>query len=133
MRLAWSWILIDSKKRILLLKRSDYTKAFPNCWTIPWWRWEKWESAEEIVVREVLEETGLDFIPKQLFEKTEIENSWEIILSNRFLWEFSWRIKIQEEEADWYGWFTYEECKKLKIAFDYKRVINELNKKEILL
>ena len=132
MRLAWWWILIDSKNRILLLKRSDYTKAFPWYWTIPSWRWEEWENAKEITIREVFEETGLVFIPTELYSKAEVMNSWEEILSNRFLWTYSWSIKIQEVEADWYAWYFYEECKKLKLAFNYSELIEKLYKDWIL-
>ncbi len=132
MRLAGVWILIDSKNRVLLLKRSDYTKSFPWYWTMPWGRWEKWETAEQIVVREVFEETGLNFEPKSLYYTTETMNSWEEIFSHRFLWEFSWKINIQEEEADWYAWYSYEECLNLKVAFDYLNVIKQLYKEWIL-
>ena len=127
MRLGWIWVIIDSEKRILLLKRSNYTKAFPLAWTLPWWRWKKWETPEEITIREVKEETWLDFIPKKLFHKSENMNSWE----NRFLWSFSWKIKIQEE-ADWYAWYTYEETKKLQIAFDYVDVLKKLYKEWLI-
>jgi ADP-ribose pyrophosphatase YjhB (NUDIX family) len=112
--------------RILLLKRSNYTKAFPHHWTMPGGRWEAWENPEEIVVREVLEETSLSFNPDKLYFESEQENSWEMTHSHRFLWTWNGKIDIQEEEADWYAWYTYEETKNLKIAFDYSEVIEKL-------
>ena len=132
MRISWVWILVDNKKRILLLKRSDYTKSFPGYWTMPGGRWEKWESPEEVVIREVEEETGLLFVPTKIYMKSEVMNSWEEISSNRFLWSYSWEVKIQEDEADWYAWYTYEETKVLKIAFDYSDTIEELYKDWII-
>lgn len=132
MRPAWTWILIDRYNRILMLKRSNYTKAFPHYWTIPGWRWEPWENPKEIVVREIKEETNLDFTPSSLYETSQQENSWELTHSHRFLWKYEWEIKIQEEEADWYAWYTYEETKNLKIAFDYTEIIEKLYKDWIL-
>ncbi len=126
MRLAASWIVIDKENRILLLKRSNYTKAFPHHWTMPWWRWETWENPEDIVKREVKEEAWLDFTPTRLIMDTIIENVWTPVHSHRYLWEWTWKVNIQDEEADWFAWYSYEETKNLKIAFDYKEVIEKL-------
>lgn len=132
MRLAWTWIIIDENKRILLLKRSNYTSAFPYHWTMPWWRWEKWEITEEIAIREVKEETNLDFIPSKLYNEYKVENSWEMTHSHRYLWTYSWKIDIQTDEADWYAWYTYEETKNLKIAFNYADIIEMLHKDNLI-
>lgn len=126
MRPAWTWIIIDEYKRILLLKRSNYTRAFPHYWTMPGWRWEAWENPEDIVIREVQEETWLSFSPNKLYCTNETENSGEIVHAHRFLWSWKWKMNIQEEEADWYAWYTYEETKSLKIAFDYPNIIEKL-------
>jgi len=126
MRPAWTWIIIDEMNRILLLKRSNYTKAFPHHWTMPGGRWESWENPEEIVVREVEEETWLHFTPTKLFHVSENKNGDETVKAHRFIWTWNWKINIQEEEADWYAWYTCEETKSLKIAFDYAEVIEKL-------
>jgi ADP-ribose pyrophosphatase YjhB (NUDIX family) len=128
MRNAASWIIIDKYKRILLTKRSNYTKAFPFYWTLPWWRWEPLENPKDIVIREIKEEVWLDFKPTKLYFSCIMENSWEDTKSHRFLWEWLWSIKIQMEEADWYAWYSYEEIKNLKIAFNYKEMIEMLYK-----
>lgn len=127
MRLAAGWIIIKEKK-ILLIKRSNYTKSFPGFWTIPSGRQEGNESAEKLAIREVKEETWLDFEPVTLFHESVVENSWSNVLAKRFLWNFSWVIKIQEEEADWYAWYTYDEAMKLDLAFDYADVLKKLHK-----
>lgn len=126
MRPAWTGIIIDATSRILLLKRSNYTKAFPYHWTMPGGRWEADENPEEIVVREVLEETGLAFTPEKLYHTSEQKNTNEIVKAHRFIWTWTGNISIQEEEADWYAWYTYEETKSLQIAFDYAEVIEQL-------
>lgn len=132
MRLASSWIIIDNKKRILLTKRSNYTKAFPWFWTIPWWRWNEWENPEQVVIREIKEEIWLDFKPTKLFHNCIVKHSWNDINSNRFLWEYSWKIDIQEEEVDWYAWYTYEETKNLQIAFNHRETIEMLKNESLI-
>ena len=131
MRLAWNALIIKNNK-ILLLKRSNYTPSFPWYWTVPWGRQDAGEIAKQTVIREVKEETNLDFVPTKLFQTSVTENSWEQIHSHRFLWEFSWEVKIQEEEADDYGWFTYEESKKLDMAFDYREVLDKLREEKYI-
>lgn len=131
MRTWASWIIIKNKK-ILLLKRGNYTKAFPWFWTFPWGRQENLESAEEIVVREVYEESWLLFTPEKLYQKSIVKNWNEDILSYRFIGSFIWDIVVQYEEADGYAWYTYEETKNLNIAFDYKEVLDMLRDDNIL-
>jgi len=132
MRLTWVWILIDESGRILLLKRSNYTKMFPYQWDIPGWRWELWENAEEIVTRELKEETQLDFSPTKLYEVVQVEHSGETLSVHKFLWTYAGKIDVQEEEVDGYAWYTYEETQKLEIAFTHPATIQQLYKDWLL-
>ncbi len=127
MRLSAWWIIIRDKK-VLLTKRSSYTQAFPWYWTLPSWRWEEDETAEQVAIREVKEEIGLDFQPTELFHTSIIQHTVEELQTNRFLWSYSWEIKIQEEEVDWYAWYSYEEALELQLAFDYRDLIEKLHK-----
>jgi len=123
MILAASGILLDHKK-ILLLKRSDYTPNYPGHWGCPGGRAESGETAEENVIREVKEECNLDFVPQTIF-KTGI---WKNRNFYRFLGSWSGTIKIQEEEVKSFGWFSYDETKKLQFSFDYKEVVELLRR-----
>lgn len=132
MRPAGTGIIIDDMQRILLLKRSNYTTAFPHHWTMPSGRWEAGEKPEEIVVREIEEEVWLGFKPTKLFHVSDQVNGSETVKAHRFIGDWSWKISIQEEEADWYAWYSYEETKSLKIAFDYADVVELLYKEWLI-
>jgi ADP-ribose pyrophosphatase YjhB (NUDIX family) len=93
---------------------------------MPSGRWEAWENPEEIVTREVEEETWLIFTPTKLIHTSQQTNWDEEVKAHRFIWTWTGKINIQEEEADWYAWYSYQETKSLKLAFDYADVIEIL-------
>ena len=59
--------IILKEKKILLVKRSDYTPTFPHTWACPGGRGDEGELPENAVVREVKEEVDLDFKPSKLY------------------------------------------------------------------
>jgi 8-oxo-dGTP pyrophosphatase MutT (NUDIX family) len=115
--------LIIRENRILLTKRSNYTKMFPHYWTLPGWKWDKNETPEDVVIREIKEELWVDFQIGKLFFHENIEFNWEPWSVNRFIGDYKWKLSMQEEEIDWYAWYTFEETKDLKIAFNHTEVI----------
>lgn len=63
-----SLILIDQQNRILLLKRDNKPGIlFPNCWSIIGGTTENDESAEDTIIRECFEETGIRLTSFQKF------------------------------------------------------------------
>ncbi len=127
MILAASGIILQNKK-ILLLQRSNYTQNYPEFWGCPGGRAEKGETAKQNVIREVKEECNLDFKPTEIL-KTGV---WQDRNYYRFLGNWSGEIKIQEEEVQSFGWFTFKESFKLNLSFDYKEVIDLLHKKQLI-
>ena len=51
---------------MLLTRRTSRLKAFPNAWVMPGGHIEIGESLEEGVIREILEETGIDIKTERL-------------------------------------------------------------------
>ncbi|WP_457618777.1 NUDIX hydrolase [Lutibacter sp.] len=127
MVLAASGIILQNKK-ILLLKRLNYTKNYPKHWGCPGGRAEEGETAEQNVIREVKEECNLDFTPTSILKK----GVWQDRYYYRFLGNWTGKIKIQELEVLDYNWFSYKEAIKLKLSFDYKEVIELLYKKQLI-
>ncbi len=125
--LAASGIILKDKK-ILLIKRSNYTKVYPDFWACPGGRAEPNETAEQNVIREVKEEVNLDFTPTEILTNA----TWQNRFLYRFLGTWSGSIKIQEEEVADFGWFTYDEAKQLELAFDYVHVIDLVRKKNLI-
>ena len=127
MILAASGILLKGKN-ILLLQRSNYTQNYPGFWGCPGGRAEKNETAEQNVIREVKEESNLDFSPSEII-KTGV---WQNRKFYRFLGKWSGEIKIQEKEVVNYGWFSYDEAIKLDFSFDYKEIVELLHSRNLL-
>jgi ADP-ribose pyrophosphatase YjhB (NUDIX family) len=127
MVLAASGIILENKK-ILLLKRSNYSERYPGFWGCPGGRAIKGETAEQNVIREVKEECNLDFTPTKIIKK----GVWKEVKYYRFLGNWSGKIIIQEKEVTDYNWFSYPEAIKLQLSFDYKEILELLHSKKLL-
>jgi ADP-ribose pyrophosphatase YjhB (NUDIX family) len=85
-------ILLDEKK-ILLCKRGKIEKRFPGRWGCPAGRRDTLEeSFEDIAIREVGEESGLDFRPRKLFDVYEMELDDRKVVTHLFLGDYSGNI-----------------------------------------
>ncbi|MCH8004332.1 MAG: NUDIX hydrolase [Nanoarchaeota archaeon] len=124
---ASSAIILKDKK-ILLVKRSNYTEIFPQCWACPGGLAEGNESAEKTVSREVKEEINFNFKPTRLFSTGKYQ---ERVLY-RFLGDWHGQVKIQKGELSDWNWFSYEEAIKLTLAFDYREIIEKLHKEKLI-
>lgn len=120
--------IIISEKKILLIRRTYDTSEFPGCWGCPGGRANPGETPEEIAIREVKEETGLDFKPTIFFARAQHKDRD----MHRFLGTWSGKINIQEEESTGWGWFTYAEAIHLNLSFDYRDVIEKLHEEGLI-
>jgi 8-oxo-dGTP pyrophosphatase MutT (NUDIX family) len=83
------------------------------------------EDSAQTVVREVREETNLEFKP--IYFKSYMENfphyGW-VAEVDIFYGEFSGEVKINEEASD-FGWFNLKEIRGMKIAYNHKEIIED--------
>lgn len=131
MRITAAAIILKAGK-ILLIKRTAYSKAYPHCWCCPGGRGEPGESPEQAVVREVREEIGLEFRPLKLFEKRESEALGNQFVGYQFLGDWQGEPRLCEVEVAECRWFTYDEAIKLELAFNYREILEKLRKENLL-
>ena len=105
--------VVRHKAKVLMLKKSPKDYNYPNKWSFCSGYVKEFESAENSVLREIKEETGLDAkIVKRgkLFQKNDKskERSWVIM---PFLCEVkSKNVKLDHENVE-FRWINYKDIK----------------------
>lgn len=108
--------VVRHKNRILILKKSPTDYNFPNYWSFCSGYIKEFESAEDTVLREIKEETGLKaktLKKGKLFlkEYPVLNKAWYIM---PFLCEVSsGKVKLDHENTD-YKWIIPADLKKYK-------------------
>ena len=112
----------NSEYLILLTKRN--IEPFRNLWCLPGGHIEEFEDAYDAVIREVKEETNMDFNPVFLFYVDEIfkdKNIHNVALM--FYGEATNEPKADPKEVSDIRWFRVNEALKLDLAFTHNEVI----------
>ncbi|MCA9351720.1 NUDIX hydrolase [Patescibacteria group bacterium] len=125
-KIAGAAAIINENKEILLLQRSFASKRAPGKWTFPAGGIEpEDESVEHCVIREVKEETNLDFHVTGKFNFYDFISNNKRYYSLVHLGTYSGELKIDNESED-AKFFSYNETQNLEIAFAYKTVLDDL-------
>ena len=73
-------LILDKEGRILLMKRTENSKFYQNCWLLPCGKLEGGESEIDGLKREVREETSLSIdVGKEVYRRTNTRGSQEIV------------------------------------------------------
>lgn len=120
---ATAGAVIEKDGKILLEKRNN--EPFKGYWTLPGGHIDFGETAEQAVIREVKEETGLTLKDVRfLGYRDEIypEINWhaEVLV---FYGSAEGKENAQESEVEELRWFDVDEAEKLKLAFDHQESI----------
>lgn len=127
-----SAIIFSRDRKILMWKKIlDWGWVFSDCYHIPWWGVEKWETEKEAMIREVYEEVGLDIARCKIKSLSEIwywtsekilKDTWEKVICNMKFNRFE--VYIDENSNDIKlklggdlveaNWFSFEELKNVK-------------------
>lgn len=114
--------IIENNSKVLLVKRNN--EPFKGYWTLPGGHIDFGETAEQAVIREVKEESGLMFSPQFLGYRDEVypEINWhgEVLL---FYGKAAGSEKIDGKEILDYKWVKLQEASKMKLAFKHEKSI----------
>ena len=106
----------QGKQEVLLTQRN--VEPFKGMWCIPGGHIEPYEDAISAVIREIKEETNLDFMPvfltylDEIFEDRKIHN---VVLL--FYGEATNKLVASPDEVTEAGWFPMEEALQMDLAF----------------
>jgi 8-oxo-dGTP diphosphatase len=113
----------DDKFRILLTRRG--VPPFRGQWCLPGGHIDRFERARVAVIREVKEETGLDYEARFLRYFDEIIPEREIhAVVLAFEGIGTGDLVPSEGEVSETGWFTLEEARGLPLAFAHNEILD---------
>ena len=113
---------------ILLTKRSDTMPTFPGAWALAGGHVDEYETREQAVIREVKEETGLDFTPTEFGVYDEIfEDMWIHAVVTVYEGTVTGEITAQETEVSAIGWYALNDVlsNDLELGFEHRKILTD--------
>lgn len=117
--------IYDENKNFILIKRGN--EPFKNYWALPGGFVDYGESVEKAAIREALEETSINVELENLVgvysepNRDPRRHTVSITYTAKGKME---NMKADDDACD-IGIFTREDLKKLSIAFDHEKIIND--------
>jgi ADP-ribose pyrophosphatase YjhB (NUDIX family) len=118
----------DSTQQILLTKRSSALTNFPEAWVLPGGHVEQYEPREQAIIREVQEETGLNFYPAlfgvydEIFEERGIHAVVTVYVGS-----CDGEMIADEYEVSEIGWFSLDAAlnPELELGFEHRKILRD--------
>jgi 8-oxo-dGTP diphosphatase len=118
-----SIIFYNSSHQVLLVLRDDIPSiSCPGMWDLPGGHLEENETAEECIVREMLEEIELNVKGCELFRVYEFSDRTEYVFFN--LANLDLR-NIVLHEGQMLRWFSREEAEQENLAYGFNQVLSD--------
>ena len=109
--------------QVLLTRRN--TEPFKGEWCLPGGHIDRYEPAEQAIVREVKEETGLDFDARFFGYFDEIipeRGIHAVVLA--FVGYGTGSVSAQRSEVSDIAWFTLDETRSMSLAFSHSKILD---------
>ncbi len=112
-----------SGTKILLTRRN--IEPFKEQWCLPGGHIDQYESAKDAIIREVKEETGLDFDASFLnyFDERIPEHNIHAVVMV-FTGRGTGLLRAQEDEVSNIDWFPIDEARSLQLAFTHNKILD---------
>jgi len=116
--------IIRKKEKVLLIKRN--TPPYKNYWSLPGGYVEKGEEVKRAIIREVKEETGLDFRPTfwKYWDEIIPQLKWHAVVLI-FTGSADGRLNPDRKEVKEVRWFSRKTIEKLRLAFLHKEILKD--------
>ena len=115
-------LILNDKDEVLLIKRT--CPPFDGCLCLPGGHIDGYEEVYHAVIREVREETNLDFtdarfffLNEEIYPERKIHN-----VAICYVGEGKGTLKINKESSA-YGWYYIPDAAKMALAFGHEKVI----------
>ena len=113
--------IIIHKGKLLILKRSKFVKFNPRMWDSVGGHLKEYETAEENILREAKEETGLDIKILKCGKSYEIRDKYGRWIVIPFLCKADTeKVKIKPDEHSKYKWISPQEIENYDCVPDIK-------------
>ena len=121
--------VVRNKDKVLIIKKSPKDHNYPNKWSFCSGYVKEFESAEDTVLREIKEETGLRAkITKKgrLFQKDDKSNGKSWVIKPFLCSVKSRNVKLDHENVD-FRWIHYKDIKKHQTVPALQKDLKVLN------
>ncbi len=123
-------LISNSRREILILKRSAKEKTLPGLWDIPGGSLHRHEDPLRGVIREIKEETGLTAASLELFaytanvDRKKDEQFVRLIFAGRSV---GGKIKLNQKDHSDYHWLKGSELKEYRLVGYLSKILNKHN------
>lgn len=122
------YVLINSKKEILLQYRDKNAPTFPHYWSFFGGGIEKDEKPIQAVKREAIEEVNYLLKKPKLIYVQAFRDKYQFGKKYVFIEKYQPSQKIKLKEGEDFGWYGFSKIKSLKMIPHDKILLNKIEK-----